>query len=365
MPLTRFDPDNYQQLLADKCARVMRQFADLRAPVPEVFESPPRAYRMRAEFRIWHQGEDLFYAMFNPGDPKTPLRVDDFPIAAERIQAAMPVLREALLPNQTLRRKLFQVEFLSTLAGDLLVTLIYHRPLEADWEAAAAELEQALDAHIIGRSRKQRLVLSRDYVEETLGIANENFVYRQYEQGFTQPNARVNCAMIEWTCARADKLEGDLLELYCGNGNFTLPLSRRFDRVLATEVAKSSIAAALHNRAANAVDNLELARLSAEEVSEALAGSREFRRLKALVTPLKDYRFATIFVDPPRAGLDPATTDLVCGFDNILYISCNPETLKNNLDRICGSHELVDFALFDQFPYTDHMECGAFLQRRD
>ena len=70
------------------------------------------------------------------------------------------------------------------------------------------------------------------------------------------------------------------------------------------------------------------------------------------------------FVDPPRAGLDPATTELVCGFDNLIYISCNPETLAANLELICRSHRLERFALFDQFPYTNHMECGAFLQRR-
>ena len=364
MPLTQFDPENYRQLLADKCAHVAEGFAAFDPPPAEVFESPPQAYRMRAEFRLWHEGDDIFYAMFKPGDPRTPLRVDSFPIASERIQAAMPVLREALLPNEILRRKLFQVEFLSTLAGDLLVTLVYHRPLEEGWEAAARELEQTLQAHVIGRSRKQRIVVSRDFVEEALTVGGEEFRYRQYEQGFTQPNAQVNCKMIEWACARAEALGGDLLELYCGNANFTLPLSRHFESVLATEVAKSSIKAALHNCEINGVTNLALARLSAEEVGTALAGKREFRRLEALEKPLSDYGFSTVFVDPPRAGLDPATTELVCGFDNIIYISCNPETLAANLERICRSHRLQRFALFDQFPYTDHMECGAFLQRR-
>ena len=54
----------------------------------------------------------------------------------------------------------------------------------------------------------------------------------------------------------------------------------------------------------------------------------------------------------------------MCGFDNIIYISCNPETLVKNLAQIHHSHDFVAFALFDQFPYTEHMECGAFLQRR-
>ena len=62
---------------------------------------------------------------------------------------------------------------------------------------------------------------------------------------------------------------GDLLELYCGNGNFTLPLATRVRKVLATEISKSSVNAALANLADNGVDNVTLVRLSAEELTQA------------------------------------------------------------------------------------------------
>lgn len=362
--MTGYDPDNYPALFEAKCSRVEALFAPFDPPAALHVASPPRAYRLRAEFRIWHEGDDLFYAMFDSADPKTPLPVAEFPIADRRIQQAMPTLRAALLPSPTLRRKLFQVEFLATLSGDLLITLVYHRPLDATWEAAARDLEAALDAHIVGRSRKQKIVLSRDHVEEVLELAQGSYRYRQFEQGFTQPNGAVNCKMIDWACERARGLRGDLLELYCGNGNFTLPLARHFDAVLATEVAKRSTEAAIHNRGANRVENLALARLSAQEVSSALAGEREFRRLQSLPRPLSDYRFSTLFVDPPRAGLDEATTALAAGFDNILYISCNPVTLVDNLASLDRTHRIAALALFDQFPYTDHMECGVHLTRR-
>jgi tRNA (uracil-5-)-methyltransferase len=364
MPLSNINADQYPQLLAQKATSVEALYQHLAAPAAQVFESAPLGYRMRAEFRLWHEGDDLFYAMFKPGDPKTPYRIDSFPIASQCIQFAMPALRDELLSNSCLRERLFQVEFLSTLSGELLITLIYHRPLDEQWQQAALLLEITLNARVVGRSRKQKITLSNDYVEEALPLSDATFHYRQYEQGFTQPNAQVNCKMIDWACQHARELSGDLLELYCGNGNFTLPLARHFDSVLATEVSKSSIRAALHNRDINQVDNLELARLSAEEVTEALAGERQFRRLQALSKPLADYRFSTVFVDPPRAGLDAATTQLVCGFDHILYISCNPQTQVENLAAMCKTHDIKSLALFDQFPYTDHMECGAFLVRR-
>jgi tRNA (uracil-5-)-methyltransferase len=72
----------------------------------------------------------------------------------------------------------------------------------------------------------------------------------------------------------------------------------------------------------------------------------------------------TVFVDPPRAGLDPATLECVRRFDTILYISCNPNTLRANLQALASSHSVSHFALFDQFPYTAHIECGVVLKRQ-
>jgi len=361
--MSRFDPDNYEALFAAKADRVEAMYRPFAAPAAERIPSPPTGYRLRAEFRLWHEGDDLFYAMFPPADPKTPRRVDRFPIASERIQEAMPALLEAVSGNPTLRGKLFQVKFLSTLSGRMLISLIYHRPLDETWKREAGPLERLLDAHIVGRSRGQKVTLSRDYVEEVLDIGGREFRYRQYEQGFTQPNGSVNRRMIEWVCERAGTLGGDLLELYCGNGNFSLPLAARFDAVLATDAAKSSMNAARYNRAANDIANLAFVRLSAEEVGAALSGERKFRRLQALDKPLADYDFGTILVDPPRAGLDPATTELAARFENILYLSCNPSTQVANLEQMARTHEVRALALFDQFPYTDHMECGVFVRR--
>jgi tRNA (uracil-5-)-methyltransferase len=69
-------------------------------------------------------------------------------------------------------------------------------------------------------------------------------------------------------------------------------------------------------------------------------------------------------VDPPRSGLDATTLEFAAGFDNILYISCNPHTLLNNLAALKATHAVSAAAVFDQFPYTHHLECGLLLTRR-
>jgi len=369
MPLSAVQPERYRDLLAEKRLAVSRLLAPFQPPEPEVYPSATTGFRMRAEFRVWHQGDQLNYVMFRRDDPKTPVVIERFPIACEMIQQLMPVLRESLARNRELRRKLFQIEFLSTLAGDTLVTLVYHRRLDPHWEREAGILRGSLrelcpELSLIGRSRKQQLVLGRNWVCEDLSIGDYSYRYHQYEHAFTQPNAGINIKMIEWACQCAATLAGDLLELYCGNGNFTLPLSRHFDQVIATELSKTSIRAARENLENNGIDNVQMIRLAAEEVTQAMNGEREFRRLSDLPRPLHQYDLRTVFVDPPRAGLDDATVTMVSGFDTILYISCNPDTLAKNLDALCRTHRVDRFALFDQFPYTDHMECGVLLRRR-
>ncbi|ROS00080.1 tRNA (uracil-5-)-methyltransferase [Sinobacterium caligoides] len=362
MPLSQFSPDNYSTLLDEKVGATQQLFTSIAMPAAEVFPSQAQNFRMRTEFKVWHEGDDLFYVMFNPAAPKVPVRVDSFPIAGAAINKLMPQLIAKLKTTPLLRHRLFQVEFLSTLAGDMLVTLIYHRQLDEEWVDAATELKREFGINLIGRARKMKICLDQDFVIEKLPLKAGEFEYKQVEGGFTQPNARMNCNMINWAMQATHGNSGDLLELYCGNGNFTIPLSRQFNKVLATEISKTSVNSAQYNIAVNHVDNLDIVRMSSEELTQALNNEREFRRLRDI--NLNDYNFSTVFVDPPRSGLDPGTEKLVQRFDNIVYVSCNPHTLADNLERIKQTHEVVKLAFFDQFPYTHHMETGVYLKKR-
>ena len=362
MPLPEIDPARYETQLADKARAFAESFAQFQAPPPALFRSAPLHYRLRAEFRIWHEGERLDYVMFDPDAPETPIALDNFPAGSVAINTLMPLLRERLRGNAALRRKLFQVEFLTTLSGAALVTLLYHRALDETWQQAAQQLRDELGIQLIGRSRKQKIVLHADHLEETLAVNGREFRYRQIENSFTQPNGGINQQMLAWAAQQTAELGGDLLELYCGNGNFTAVLAQNFRRVLATEIAKSSVQAAQYNLAANGIDNVALVRMSSDEISTALAGGRAFRRLRDI--DLDDYDFRTLLVDPPRAGLDATTLALAARFDNILYISCNPITLRENVAALQATHRIAALALFDQFPYTHHLECGMLLARR-
>ena len=362
MTQLRFDPACYDSQLADKAARLQALLAPFAAPAAEVFDSPREHYRLRAEFRLWREDGQRHYAMFEPGDKHKAILIDDFPIASRRINELMPQLKAAWQASEVLSFKLFQVEFLTTLAGDALITLAYHRPLDDAWQAAAEQLATNLGVSLVGRSKGKRIVIGRDYVEEELVVAGRSFRYRQPEGAFTQPNGVVCQKMLNWAFDALGQRDDDLLELYCGNGNFTLPLATRVRRVLATEISKTSVNAALANIADNGIDNIELVRLSAEELTQALNEVRPFRRLADI--DLKSYQFGSVFVDPPRSGMDPDTCELTRRFERILYISCNPETLAANIAQLADTHRIERCALFDQFPYTHHMESGVLLVRK-
>lgn len=315
-------------------------------------------YRQRCELHIYREGDQLDYAMLRPGT-KERYPIKSFPAGSPAIQVAMPKLLAALNGSNILGEKLFRVDFLSSLSGELCVTLVYHRPLDNAWELEAELLRQRLACHLIGRSRKQKITLGGDYVTERLAVHGKVFKTRQIEGSFTQPNALVNREMLEWAVESADGIGGDLLELYCGNGNFTLPLSQKFDKVLATEISKTSIAALEWGMQENQVENIVCARLSAEEACSAIKGERPFRRLSDV--DLDSYNFTTLFVDPPRAGLDEQTLEWAGSFDHIIYVSCNPETLAENLAELSKTHRIERFACFDQFPFTPHLEVGIKL----
>jgi len=361
----------YEQLLAEKSATVTALFQQLQMPAPELFRSPTSHYRCRAEFRIWHDGDDLYHIMFDPFT-KTRHRIDYFPVAVKPIADLMPALMEALKAQPQLRKSLYQIDYLSGLSGELLVSLIYKKQLPENWAELAVTLKQTLLAKLpagqqldfIGRARKQKVLVDRDFVLEQLTVDQRQLIYKQVENSFSQPNGAVNQQMLNWACgisrhiAAAAQQNTDLLELYCGNGNFSLALAPYFRQVVATELSKVSIKAAEFNIAANQISNVQVLAMSAEDVSAALQTGTQLKHLD-----LSAMQLDTVLVDPPRAGLDADTVQLVSRFQDILYISCNPQTLADNLTTLSATHQVEAFAMFDQFPYTHHMECGVWLRR--
>ncbi len=352
--------DGYEAQLTQKLDLNRDRFLPFYKKDISVFKSPNAHYRSRSEFKIWHLDDEIHYGM-NHIEKKDVVLVDECPQVNEFIHALMPKLL-VQIKDKDIGFKLFGADFLSSSSGEIVVSLIYHRKLDAQWQEKAQTIAKELGIYIIGRSRKQKLVVGQDYITESLNIDGDVYRFNYIENSFTQPNHKVNEQMIAWSLKGLSECEGDLLELYCGAGNFTIPFAKHFNKVLATEISKSSINAAKSNMLLNDVQNIEFVRMSVEEFVQALDGEREFRRMSEI--DIESYNINTIFVDPPRSGMDEASCRFASRYENILYISCNPQTLIRDLEILTQTHEVKDMALFDQFPYTYHVEMGVKLVRR-
>lgn len=324
----------------------------------DIFNSTLKHYRTRVELAFYHKDDRLYYAQFDSKNKKK-IIVENLEFIDEKIQIFMPILLEKLRKNANLKEKLFGVEFLATKI-DLSITLLYHKNIETI-QKDLANLSLVLNLNLIARSKGKKLVFKNENLKQILNIKGKTILYELNNDCFVQPNTSINERMIEWVLELLNLQEKkDLLELYCGYGNFTLALAASFNKILATEISKSNINFALKNCSLNNISNIDFVRLSSEELSLALTKEREFFRLRNI--NLDDFNFSHILVDPPRAGLDEKVLNLIKNYDNIIYISCNPMSLKENLKKLSLTHRVEKFAFFDQFVNTSHLECGVFLK---
>ena len=369
----QFDPDNYDARLAVKSEEALgkiRSFyiegtnglaariggcggqgvdvAGLETDV-QIMASPPRHHRLRCRFAVQEVQIDvtavggnirvgqactaggaggaggvdahddarktaavlapLCYAMMDKGEWQ-PLGGNYFPIASERICAAMAALMAVMNGNTQsieggisrgagveMRAGLRAAEFLGTMGDDMLVTFVYDRPIGDPWRAAAGEVREAMVAempsgdfealNLLGRSKKVVVEVDRNYVTERLHLSDGRVLsYTQIQGSFSNPNGNVNTQCLEWICRAADDMVRDtldrgldtldFLELYCGNGNHTVALGPKFRRVLCVELDSKLCRAARHNLAANGVDNVTVMECHSQKFCERL--TRSLRR---------------------------------------------------------------------------------------
>lgn len=135
--------------------------------------------------------------MQSEGKAAKRLKVTTFSVGSVLLNELMVAVMEFVQPRKILKDKLYQVNFHTTLSGEGMVTLIYHKKLGEEWIAAATEMRSVLKSvpsctsgvvQVIGRSRKQKVDLAHNYVDEVMTVLGKDYAYRQVEGAFSQPN---------------------------------------------------------------------------------------------------------------------------------------------------------------------------------
>ncbi len=170
---------------------------------------------------------------------------------------------------------------------------------------------------------------------------------------FVQVNASMNARMVDHALDLLQPGPGDrVLDLYCGLGNFTLPLARRAARVVGVEGEAGLVARARDNAARNGIDNVEY------HAADLYADGRH--------SAWAVQHYDLLLLDPPRAGADQVLAYLPRReVRRVVYVSCHPASLARDAGLLVHQHGYVLSAagVMDMFPHTAHVESIAVFDR--
>jgi 23S rRNA (uracil1939-C5)-methyltransferase len=189
------------------------------------------------------------------------------------------------------------------------------------------------------------LYINNKYIKGEHYLIDEinNYKFTIYPDSFYQVNKE---GMINIYNKGLEYLENNnsLLDLYCGTGTIGIWMHNKFNKITGVEINKNSIKNAIINKKINKINNITFICDDAKNIKES---------------------FDTIIVDPPRSGLNKKVIDYLNNSNckNVLYISCNPNTLKRDLDLL-DNYEIKNMLCCDMFPRTKHCESIAVLERR-
>lgn len=334
-----------QRLLAEQLSKVA-------GVEPEAWAAPLSGpefgYRRRARVAVrWDAKGKQLEVGFRAAGSQDIVAIDDCPVLVQALQPVMNRL-PAMLRRLSKPQALGHVELFS---GSALAVLLRHMaPLS---ESDLTILKDFCDFHqaqlwLHGEGEPQPFDPS-----QALGYRLETWdLHLAYRPGdFVQVNAGVNEAMVaqalEWLAPHAQER---VLDLFCGLGNFALPLARQVREVVAVEGVATMVARAAENAASN---NLHNTRFFQADLSQPLSAAE-----------WADEGFSAVLLDPPRDGAFEVVRHLASlGAKRLVYVSCNPATLaRDTVELIKQGYRLKRAGILDMFPQTAHVEAMALFE---
>lgn len=275
------------------------------------------------------------------------------PVLDPRIGVHLDALSQ-LVSDMDARAEIAQIEVAA--AADLVLVFRHLVPLTAADRARLAAFGAQIDARIVLQpgGLDSLVGLDGDAVPELGYRIDGDLEIRYLPLDFVQVNDSINQVMVAQAIDLLSVGARDrVLDLYCGLGNFTLPLARRSLHVTGVEGDAGLIARARVNAAHNGLENIDyhVADLSQDQ-SEAVWSRAGYTRL---------------LLDPPRAGAE-RVFDYLPGseVERIVYVSCHPATLARDAGILVGrgGFSLEAAGVMDMFPHTGHVESMALFVRR-
>ncbi|HEY6644896.1 23S rRNA (uracil(1939)-C(5))-methyltransferase RlmD [Povalibacter sp.] len=340
-----------------------RQLTDALARIGKV--SPPRIleplqadawnYRRRARLGArWVPKKQRVVVGFKERSTSYIADLQRCEILRPPVDAMIPAL-SALLTSLSIPNRIPQIEVSVADAAVALVIRVLEPLTAADMEHLHA-FEKAHDVRIYLQPGGYETVapLRSDLPPLTYALPQFDVTLQFLPTDFVQVNGPLNELMVDRVIQLLQlTAEDTVLDLFCGLGNFSLPLARRAKHVVGVEGEASLVARARDNAARNGLTNTEFftANLAAEDLQTSGWAKR---------------RYDKVLLDPPRAGALEALPVVAATRPNrIVYVSCHPGTLARDAGVLVNQlgYELTEAGVMDMFPHTAHVESVAVFER--
>lgn len=319
-------------------------------PVDEIIAGPEWGYRRRARLSLNYLARAQTLQMgFRKAASNELIDIQQCPVLAPQLEALLPALRACLNELQGARR-LGHVELVLADNGPLMV-LRHPEPLSAKDKQ---KLEHFSHQHNVALF----LAPQSDSLEQVTGEApyyhSDGLRLTFSPRDFIQVNDAVNQQMVARAIEWFDVQAGDrVLDLFCGMGNFTLPLARRAKNVIGVEGVPALVAKAQRNAEDNGLKNVTFFHENLEE--------------DVTRQPWAAQGFDKILLDPARAGAPGVMQHIVkLTPSRVVYVSCNPATLSRDSDVLLqAGYQIQRLAMLDMFPHTGHLESMVLFVRHE
>ena len=311
-------------------------------------------YRRKGRFSVRRvEKKDKTLVGFREQDPRFVADLVECHTVMPEIGTKIAAL-SALIDGMDGRRDIPQVEFI---AGDDTIALVFRhlQPLSEHDQAALTAFAQAHDFAIFlqpgGVDTVHPLWPHAPRLAFTLPAWDIELLFRPLD--FIQVNAGLNQQMIASALSLLDVQPGErVLDLFCGLGNFTLPLARTAGQVVGVEGDAGLIRRARENATHNGLD----VEFHAADLAQDLSGHAWMRA-----------GFDRLLLDPPRSGADVVLKQLpLGGLKRIVYVSCHPASLARDAGFLVNERgwKLRAAGVMDMFPHTAHVESIAMFEPR-
>ncbi|MGF1680793.1 23S rRNA (uracil(1939)-C(5))-methyltransferase RlmD [Photobacterium minamisatsumaniensis] len=308
--------------------------------------SKPWQYRRCARFAVMLVGGKLKIG-FRKKQSKEIVDVESCPVLAESLNALLPALRQVLSQLKA-KKHLGHVELVE--ADNGRVVLIRHLQPFSDQDMTL--LRQFSEDHQL----MLYLAPSADVVENVSGetpyYALSDLTLSFSPKDFIQVNRDVNQQMVAQAIDWLDIQPQDrVLDLFCGLGNFSLPLAKQANALVGVEGIDEMVHRASENAKNNQLSNAMFFQANLEDDVTAMAWAQE--------------KFNKILLDPARAGAAGVMQHVVnLNPERVVYVSCNPATLARDSQLLLKQgYQLEQLGMMDMFPHTGHLESMALFTK--